>query len=73
MGSKEYKAMLKERKENFEYLKKELVEFAEKNDEKVLDTPHNSISIGKKNQLNLLQKRREFINAIYRFKFGKCW
>ena len=73
MGSKEYKAMLKERKENFEYLKKELVEFAEKNDEKVLDTPHNSISIGKKNQLNFLQKRRRFINAIYRFKFGKCW
>lgn len=46
MGSDKYKTMLKERKENFEYLKSELVKLADKNDERVLDTPHNSISIG---------------------------
>lgn len=46
MGSDKYKTILKERKELFIYLKQELVKLAEKNDEKVLETPNNSISIG---------------------------
>ena len=50
MGTEKYKEMLAERKECFDYLKTELKQLAEKNGERVLETPHNSISIGKSNQ-----------------------
>lgn len=47
MGTEKYKELLNERKECFEYLKTELKQLAEKNGERVLETPHNPISIGK--------------------------
>jgi len=46
MGTDKYRALLLERKDCFDYLKKELKRLADKHGEKVLDTPHNSISIG---------------------------
>lgn len=46
IGSIKYKEMLADRKENFQYLKTELEKIAEKNNEKVLVTPNNSISLG---------------------------
>ncbi len=45
MGTNQYKALLQERKENFNYLKNELIELAAKNEEKVMHTPHNQISL----------------------------
>lgn len=45
MGSDNYRSLLKERKECFNYLKSELQKLAEKFDEKVLETPNNQISI----------------------------
>jgi O-phospho-L-seryl-tRNASec:L-selenocysteinyl-tRNA synthase len=47
MGSDNYKKLLTDRKECFDYLKDQLCNLAIKFHEKVLDTPHNSISIGK--------------------------
>lgn len=46
MGTDSYKQLLEERKECFEYLKEELHKIAGKNNEKVLETPSNTISIG---------------------------
>ena len=48
MGVDGYKNLLKERKECFTYLKDELKKVATKYDEKVLETPNNPISIGKR-------------------------
>lgn len=46
MGTETYKNLLKERKECFEYLKAELQKLAAKFNEKVLETPGNTISMG---------------------------
>ncbi len=46
MGTENYKHLLQERKECFNYLKSELQKVAEKHQEKVLETPNNPISMG---------------------------
>lgn len=47
MGSKKYKQLVKERKENYQYLSTKLSEVAAKHGERVLSTGHNGISMGK--------------------------
>ena len=47
LGVNGYKDLLKRRKELFTYLKEELTTCANKHGEKVLETPHNPISMGK--------------------------
>lgn len=47
MGSQKYKDLLKERKENYQYLASKLSEVASKHGERLLQTPHNGISMGK--------------------------
>lgn len=46
LGSRGYKNMLAERKEIYGYLKQELSRCAEGHGERILQTPHNPISIG---------------------------
>lgn len=46
MGSQKYKELLKERKENYQYLASKLSEVASKHAERLLKTPHNGISMG---------------------------
>ena len=46
MGSETYKQLLDDRKICFEYLKEELRRLAEKNGERVLETPGNTVSLG---------------------------
>ena len=46
MGSVKYKELLKERKENYQYLSSKLSAVAEKHGERILKTPHNAISMG---------------------------
>ncbi|CAG2232952.1 SEPSECS [Mytilus edulis] len=46
MGSQKYKDLLKERKENYQYLASKLSEVASKHGERLLQTPHNGISMG---------------------------
>ncbi|KAM4808751.1 O-phosphoseryl-tRNA(Sec) selenium transferase [Rhinophrynus dorsalis] len=45
LGTNGYKSLLKERKEMFVYLSEELKKLAETNSERLLDTPHNPISL----------------------------
>lgn len=46
MGSDKYKELLKERKENYQYLSSKLSVVAAKHGERLLKTPHNGISMG---------------------------
>ena len=46
MGSENYKRLVAERKECFEYLKQQLQKVAEEFNERVLETPNNPISMG---------------------------
>ncbi len=46
MGSENYKQLIAERKECFDYLKKELQKIGEEFKERVLETPNNSVSLG---------------------------
>ncbi|KAL8207557.1 UNVERIFIED_CONTAM: hypothetical protein K2H54_058892 [Gekko kuhli] len=45
LGTKGYQRLLKERKEMFSYLSSELKNLAEAHDERLLETPHNPISL----------------------------
>ena len=45
MGESNLKRLLKERKENFVYLKEKLKKVAEKHGERVLEIPNNNISL----------------------------
>ena len=47
MGSKNYKSLLKKRKENYAYLKKSFETLAARIGERVISTKNNQISIGK--------------------------
>ena len=47
MGTKGYKKLTDERKENFKILKEEMSKIADKYGERVLDVKNNPISIGK--------------------------
>ncbi|NXU58714.1 SPCS transferase, partial [Turnix velox] len=46
LGASGYKQLLKERKEMFSYLLSELKKLADNHNERLLDTPHNPISLG---------------------------
>ncbi|CAK8692903.1 unnamed protein product [Clavelina lepadiformis] len=46
MGRNGLKNLLSERKDNYSYLREEMRKLAEKHDERILETPHNPISIG---------------------------
>ncbi|XP_053314315.1 O-phosphoseryl-tRNA(Sec) selenium transferase [Spea bombifrons] len=45
LGAKGYKDLLKERKETYTYLSNELKKLAKRNNERLLETPHNPISL----------------------------
>nr|XP_039254202.1 O-phosphoseryl-tRNA(Sec) selenium transferase-like [Styela clava] len=72
MGMNKYEALLKERKENYKYLKEELTKVATKHGEVVLETPHNPISMAMSVSQNLVNSQKKDVTELGSMLFTRC-
>lgn len=72
MGMNKYEALLKERKENYKYLKEELTKVATKHGEVVLETPHNPISMAMSVSQNLVSGQKNDVTELGSMLFTRC-